>query len=59
MPAARSPGLKVRTPAFQAGGIGFKSHGDHHISTSNKLSKRVAEGPYKSGIFPTLLLSNK
>ena len=26
MPAARSPGLKVRTPAFQAGGIGFKSH---------------------------------
>ncbi len=30
-----------------------------HISTSNKLSKRVAEGPYKSGIFPTLLLSNK
>ena len=25
MPAIRSPGLKVRTPAFQAGGIGFKS----------------------------------
>ena len=25
MPAARFPGLKVRTPAFQAGGIGFKS----------------------------------
>ena len=25
MPAAGSPGLKVRTPAFQAGGIGFKS----------------------------------
>ena len=24
MPAVRSPGLKVRTPAFQAGGIGFK-----------------------------------
>ena len=25
MPAIRSPGLKERTPAFQAGGIGFKS----------------------------------
>ena len=25
MSAVRSPGLKVRTPAFQAGGIGFKS----------------------------------
>ena len=25
MPAVRSPGQKVRTPAFQAGGIGFKS----------------------------------
>ena len=24
MPEVRSPGLKVRTPAFQAGGIGFK-----------------------------------
>ena len=24
MLAVRSPGLKVRTPAFQAGGIGFK-----------------------------------
>ena len=24
MPAVRSPGLKVRIPAFQAGGIGFK-----------------------------------
>ena len=26
MPAARSPGLKVRTPASQAGNVGFKSH---------------------------------
>ena len=25
MPAVRSPSLKVRTPAFQAGDIGFKS----------------------------------
>ncbi len=25
MPAIRSPSLKVRTPAFQAGDIGFKS----------------------------------
>ena len=24
MPAVRSPGLKVRTPAFQAGDVGFK-----------------------------------
>lgn len=32
MPAARSPGLKVRTPAFQAGDIGFKSHGDRYGS---------------------------
>ncbi len=32
MPAVGSPGLKVRTPAFQAGGIGFKSHGDHYGS---------------------------
>ena len=24
MPAARSPGLKVRTPASQAGNVGFK-----------------------------------
>lgn len=31
----------------------------HHVSTSIKLSKRVAEDPCKSGIFPTLLLSNK
>lgn len=30
--AVRSPSLKVRTPAFQAGGIGFKSHGDHYGS---------------------------
>lgn len=29
MPAAGSPGLKVRTPAFQAGDTGFKSRGDH------------------------------
>ncbi len=26
MPAARFPGLKVTTPAFQAGNVGFKSH---------------------------------
>ena len=26
MPAARSLGLKVRTPAFQAGNDGFKPH---------------------------------
>ena len=29
MPAVRSPGLKVRTPAFQAGDIGFEPHGDY------------------------------
>ncbi len=36
MPAIRSPGLKVRTPAFQAGGIGFKSHGDHYMAPWSK-----------------------
>ena len=39
MPAARSPGLKVRTPAFQAGGIGFKSHGDHHVKVRTPASQ--------------------
>ena len=32
MPAVRSPGLMVRIPAFQAGGIGFEPHGDHQGS---------------------------
>ena len=32
MPAVRSPGLKVRTPAFQAGNAGFKSRGDHYMA---------------------------
>ena len=32
MPAIRSPSLKVRTPAFQAGNAGFKSRGDHHTA---------------------------
>ena len=36
MPAIRSLGLKVRTPAFQAGGIGFKSHGDHYMAPWSK-----------------------
>ena len=36
MPAARSPGLKVRTPAFQAGGIGFEPHGDHYMAPWSK-----------------------
>ena len=33
MPAIRSPSLKVRTPAFQAGNAGFKSRGDIVITT--------------------------
>ncbi len=32
MPAIRSPSLKVRTPAFQAGDAGFKSRGDHYMA---------------------------
>ncbi len=43
MPATGSPGLKVTTPAFQAGNAGFESRGDHYGS----LVKRLRYQPLK------------